>query len=114
MCFSNVTPTQHLFKVNNAMVSNYIHVDRVCNCLTTSAAKQCDTLGLHYNLHSQATLFISVHIAIEILSVLSSCFFFLRGVQKIQIFPKFKKVQIIPGNGDKKIVDFFQFLGIFF
>ena len=38
------------------------------------------------------------------------------GVVKLQIFPKFKKVQNILGEGGgvKKIVDFFHFLGIFF
>ena len=38
------------------------------------------------------------------------------GVVKFQIFPKFKKVQIILGEGGgvKKIVDFFHFLGLFF
>ena len=38
------------------------------------------------------------------------------GAVKFQIFPKFKKVQIIlgEGGGGKKIVDFFHFLGHFF
>ena len=35
------------------------------------------------------------------------------GVIKFQIFPKFKKVQIVGGEGVKKIVDFFHFLGHF-
>ena len=38
------------------------------------------------------------------------------GVVKFQIFPKFKRVQIIlgVGGGAKKIVDFFPFLGLIY
>ena len=35
------------------------------------------------------------------------------GGIKIQIFPKFKKVQIVRGERVKKIVDFFTFCDIF-